>query len=168
MKSKLTGNYERFVQWVSGPVSALVGFGTTELVTHCGILGTIARGHEADISRGIVQAITFGTTTLATFAAHHKWLDNASKWWDSDAAKAEGYVENTVKQVDPGESKTVDTGIGDINAIVNEILTGEAAQEKIQNMRGDDPTLVQHFGAPDPDPVAEPLPAAVRADQPGV
>jgi hypothetical protein len=151
---KLSLPYERVVQWVAGPVSALIGFGATALITHVGVLGTLANGHEADISRGIVQAVTFGTTALATYGAHHKWLDNASKWWDSDAAKTESQVTNVVNEVYPSEDTAVATGIGDVNAMVKEILTGEAAQEQIQGMHGDDPATIKHFGAPDPEPVA--------------
>ena len=146
--------YERFVAFIAGPLSGAIGFGVTELVTHCGVLNEIAKGHEADISRSIVQATTFGVTTLVSYAAHHQWMSNLAKWWDSDAAKAEATVETVTKTIDPGASDAIDASITDLNTMVNEILTGERAQEVVQTMHGSDPATVEHFGAPNAEPVA--------------
>lgn len=125
----LSAPYERIVQWVAGPLAGAVGFGFTELVTHVGVLSTITNGHGANISKAIVQAVTFLTTAGATYAAHHKWLDNLAVWWGSEGGKAEAAIK-TVTANDPG----VSAAIGDVNAMVNEILTGQAAAEQIQGM----------------------------------
>jgi hypothetical protein len=126
--------YERIVQWVSGPISGAVGYGVTELVTHCGVLGSAANGHQAAITNTVVKATTFGITTLVTYAAHHKWLDNAAKWWDSNAAQAERAVVTGT-----GSSPGVGIAISDVNRMVQEILTGQAAAENIQSLHGTDP-----------------------------
>lgn len=129
MLSKLTSiSYDRVVQWISGPIAGAVGYGFSELVTHVGIVGEIAKGHDADISKAIVQATTFGVGTLVTYAAHHKWMDNIAKWWNSDAAKAE----SVVAKVDPSASKTVETFVTDADQVIAEILAGQQAAETLQ------------------------------------
>jgi hypothetical protein len=66
-------NYQRVVQWLSGPFAALVGLGAARVAT----LGT----HPAT-AHGVLGGTAFVTTSLVTYAAHHKWLANLAKWWE--------------------------------------------------------------------------------------
>lgn len=100
--------YERIVQWTAGPISIVAGWLATQLTLHAGILGSLglsgnasaivrAGSHlavvpgstgTATIAHAIVVALTFITGTAVTYAAHHKWLSNLSKWWESSGLLA--------------------------------------------------------------------------------
>ena len=136
VKTAFTGNYERFVQWVSGPVAGAAGYGALQLISHTGVLNDMAHGHDSDIALAITKSVAFGGTALATFAMHHKWLDNAAKWWDSEASKAEEVVTKDVAKADPTDAATIEHYIEDVDSVVNEILTGQQAQAQVQDMEG--------------------------------
>lgn len=121
--------YERIVQWVAGPVAGAVGFGFTELVTHVGVVGTIAHGHEADISRAIVQGTTFLVSTGVTYAAHHKWLSNLQAWWNSSAKVAE----SVTSKIDPAALPDVEAFVTDPRKVLEEIIAGQKAAAQIQD-----------------------------------
>lgn len=68
--------YERLIQWLAGPLAALIAFGATELVH-----STISHSAALNLS-------TFVATAFVTYLAHHKWLDNLPKWWSATIPEA--------------------------------------------------------------------------------
>jgi hypothetical protein len=70
--------YERIVQWTAGPVAVVAGWGATWLEANVGILNQFPK---TGVAKGITEAVTFLVGAGVTYAAHHKWLDNLSKWW---------------------------------------------------------------------------------------
>ena len=79
--------YERIVQWAAGPISIIAGYLGTQLTTHIGLFGSLGISKD-QTARAIVTVGTFGVGTLVTYAAHHKWLSNVPKWWDTVAVDA--------------------------------------------------------------------------------
>lgn len=91
----MTVNYERIVQWVAGPFAMATGVAATKLVEHLTFLGQVGLKQSA-VAHAIVVAVTFGVTTLVTYAAHHKWLSNLAKWWTvAPSVSATPVVSNT-------------------------------------------------------------------------
>lgn len=78
--------YNRIVQWTAGPVSVGAGWLAEQLSTHVdlGAVGT----NKAAVATEIVKGATFAIGAAVTYAAHHKWLDNAAKWVESTQAEA--------------------------------------------------------------------------------
>jgi hypothetical protein len=79
--------YERIVQWTAGPISIVAGYLGTQLTTHIGIFGSLGISKD-QTARAIVTVGTFGVGALVTYAAHHKWLGNLPKWWDTIGSEA--------------------------------------------------------------------------------
>lgn len=135
--------YERIVQWTAGPIAIIAGWGATLLTSHLSFLGKGVTGHS-QVAHAIVGGLTFLVGAGVTYAAHHKWLDNLSKWWTTDASKVEASVTGVVAQIDPAAAPELKTGIDDVNAMVNEILTNEAAAATIQEMPGKPEDEIAH------------------------
>ena len=79
--------YERIVAWSAGPVSILAGYLASQLTTHIGLFGNLGVTKD-QTARAIVTVGTFGIGALCTYAAHHKWLGNLPKWWETNMADA--------------------------------------------------------------------------------
>ena len=69
--------YERFVQWAAGPISIGVGYVATLLAPTASAAGFTKPQVANELTKGAV----FIVGTAVTYMAHHKWLDNLSKWW---------------------------------------------------------------------------------------
>lgn len=75
-------NYERIIQWVSGPFSVAVGGVATKLVAaHGGLLSAVGANPKS-AAHTVTEGVVFATSAAVTYAGHHKWLDNAAKWWE--------------------------------------------------------------------------------------
>ena len=80
---KLSAPYERIIQWVAGPVSALSGLAAVFVVNQFHIFGPAYKGVVASVIYNVgIYAVTAGVT----YAAHHKWLANLPHWWSLPAA----------------------------------------------------------------------------------
>jgi len=147
--------YDRAVQWLAGPVSGAVGYGFSLLVTHVGVVGELAKGHEADISRAIVQATSFGIGTIATYAAHHQWQQNLQSWWNSSAKVAE----EITSKIDPTALPDVEQFVTDPRKVIEEIIAGQDAAAQIQ----EHPELLENAKTPMPFGEREPQSAPEQA-----
>jgi hypothetical protein len=77
--------YERWVQWLAGPVSIIAGYLATQLTTHIGLFGNLGITKD-QTARAIVTVGTFSVAALVTYAGHHKWLANLPLWWAHETA----------------------------------------------------------------------------------
>lgn len=135
--------YERIVQWTAGPIAILAGWAATYAEVHFKILDSLGLGRskEAAISKAIIVGLTYVTSTVVTYAAHHKWLDNLSKFWTVLPSPA-------VVHLLPGGA-AVETP----EEIIAGIEAANIAAQTIQSAPGADPATLTHALAPDP-PVA--------------
>lgn len=76
--------YERIVQWAAGPIAILAGWAATQITQHVGLLGGFGLGHD-QIAHAIVTSVTFAVGAGVTYAAHHKWLTNLARYWETES-----------------------------------------------------------------------------------
>lgn len=72
--------YDRVVQWVAGPFAVVVGGLATKMVANWNFLGQIGLGRSTT-AHYVTDCVVFIVSSGVTYLAHHKWLDNLSKWW---------------------------------------------------------------------------------------
>lgn len=115
--------YERVVQWAAGPVSAGIGLLSTAVMHQ-----TVSKSTATDVA-------TFVLSSGATYLAHHKWLDNAAKWWNSEARKSPliGEAEGLLLKAGTAVAPDVET---DITRAFQEITASSAAAQKVQETPG--------------------------------
>ncbi len=75
-------SYNRIIQWVSGPFSVLIGGIAVKMVNNWNFLGSIGLG-KATTAHAIADGTVFAVSSGVTYLAHHKWLDNAARWWET-------------------------------------------------------------------------------------
>lgn len=79
--------YERVVAFAAGPIAIIAGWLGTQLTAHIGLFGSLGVTKD-QTARAIVTVGTFGVGAICTYAAHHKWLGNLPKWWDTIGSEA--------------------------------------------------------------------------------
>lgn len=98
-------NYERIVQWVSGPFAVFIGGLAAKWVTHWGFLGSLGLP-PTGVARAITAAVVFLAASAVTYLGHHKWLTNAAKWWEHSGLTLPSVLESASV---PSNSTTGDT-----------------------------------------------------------
>lgn len=143
--------YERIVQWTAGPIAIVAGWLATLLTSHLSFLGKGVSGHS-QVAHAIVGGLTFVVGAGVTYAAHHKWLDNLTKWWEQPNTQM---VAGEVGQLAPGLLTTGADGfvMPDPAAVEGEIAHLDAALTKLLADPGTPPNEVVAGLAPTP-PVA--------------
>jgi len=73
--------YNRIVQWLAGPVSSGVGLLFSWLAVHEHVV--LPQSVHNSVITGVMAAVTFAVSTIATYLAHHKWFSNLAHWFFS-------------------------------------------------------------------------------------
>lgn len=71
-------NYQKLVQWTSGPVAIVAGLIASKLVTNTSFLGHAGLG-KSQVAHAIVILGSFAVGAVVTYLGHHKTLDNINK-----------------------------------------------------------------------------------------
>lgn len=137
--------YERIVQWTAGPIAVVAGWLSTVLVANVGVVGELGL-NQNKVASGIVAAVTFVVSTGVTYAAHHKWLSNLPKWWDSQKL-----LQSFVPEAEHILSGSGASGGAAITAesILAEIDAHDAAINDLQNRSGTPPDQIASGLAPE-------------------
>lgn len=88
-------NYERIIQWVSGPFAVLVGAVATKLVASQGALLSAVGVSQKSAAHTVTAGVVFAVSAGVTYAGHHKWLTNAAKWWSNSGLTLPSVLEST-------------------------------------------------------------------------
>jgi hypothetical protein len=81
MSNQVGYPYNRIVQWLAGPVSSGVGLLFSWLAVHEHVV--LPASVKNNVIIGVMGAVTFGVSTIATYLAHHKWFTNLAHWFFS-------------------------------------------------------------------------------------
>lgn len=103
-------NYERIIQWVSGPFAVLVGGVATKLVASQGALLSAVGVSQKSAAHTVTAGVVFAVSAGVTYAGHHKFLTNAAKWWANSGLTLPSVLESS--SAPPTSNTSGNSGVG--------------------------------------------------------